>query len=113
MRYRAPPTPRWLTRLAWLSVSLAVVSLFGLYPLAGGDLTMHQVVGKRMWHHGAVPRVDPFSYVNAGQECIAHSWLSEVLFYLIEQSAGTIGLMLLRLGLIILALTAALTTARL
>jgi hypothetical protein len=65
------------------------------------------------WAHGWVPSTDPFSYITEGQPFIAHSWLAEVAFYLVEQTAGTVGFMLLRFGLITLALTAALQTARL
>jgi hypothetical protein len=108
-------TPRWLTILAWVSVAAAVVILFGLWPPegSGGDLWLHLAVGRWIWQHAAVPLVDVFSYVTAGQEFIAHSWLAEVAFYRVEQAAGTVGLMLLRFGLISLALTAALQTARL
>ncbi len=74
---------------------------------------MHLTLGRWIWSHGWVPSTDPFSYITEGHPFIAHSWLAEVVFYLIEQTAGTVGLMLLRFGLIILALTAALKTARL
>jgi hypothetical protein len=81
--------PRELTRLAWLSVAGAVVVLFGVWPLDGGDLLIHLTVGRWIWQHGAIPRVDDFSYTTAGQDFLAHSWLSELTFYLIEQTAGT------------------------
>jgi hypothetical protein len=105
--------PRWQTLAAWLSLVCAVVVLFGLSPLAGSDLWMHLILGRWIWTHGWVPSTDPFSYITEGQPFIAHSWLAEVAFYLVEQSAGTVGFMLLRFALIILALTAALQTARL
>jgi hypothetical protein len=107
-----PAPPSWLIGLAWGSVGLAVVVCFGLWPLAGGDLWMHLTVGKWIWTHGWVPLTDPFSYVTAGQPFIAHSWLAEVVFYLIEQQAGTIGFMLLRFALISVALLGVLQTAR-
>src|SRR5919109_5211051 len=105
--------PRWQTIAAWLSLVCAVVALFGLWPLAGLDLWMHLTLGRWIWAHGWVPSTDPFSYITEGQPFIAHSWLAEVIFYLVEQTAGTVGFMLLRLGLISLALMAALKTARL
>jgi hypothetical protein len=55
---------------------------------------------------------DPFSYITEGQPFVAHSWLAAVVFYLVEQTAGTVGFML-RFALLSLALTAALKTARL
>jgi hypothetical protein len=105
--------PRWQTAAAWVSLACAVVTLFGLWPLAGLDLWMHLTLGRWIWAHGWVPSSDPFSYITEGQPFIAHSWLSEVVLYLVERSAGTVGLMLLRFGLISLALTATLKSARL
>jgi hypothetical protein len=112
-RVKGESRPRWQTTAAWLGLGSAVVTLFGLWPLAGLDLWMHLTLGRWIWAHGWVPSSDPFSYVTEGQPFVAHSWLAELVLYLVEQSAGTVGLMLLRLGLITLALTAALKTARL
>jgi hypothetical protein len=105
--------PRWQTTATWLCLGCAVVTLFGLWPLAGLDLWMHLTLGRWIWAHGWVPSSDPFSYITEGQPFIAHSWLAEVVLYLVEQNAGTVGLMLLRFGLIGVALMAALKTARL
>jgi hypothetical protein len=103
----------WQTTAAWLSLSCAVVTLFGLWPLAGLDIWMHLTLGRWIWAHGWVPSTDPFSYITEGQPFLAHSWLAEVVLYLVEQTAGTVGLMLLRFSLIGVALTAMLKTARL
>jgi hypothetical protein len=113
MRVQEENLPRWQMTVAWISLGCAVVAVFGLAPLAGSDLWMHLTLGRWIWAHGWVPSTDPFSYITEGQPFIAHSWLAEVLFYLIERSAGTMGLILLRFGLISLALMAALKTARL
>src|SRR5688572_24159208 len=56
-----PLYPRWLPVAAWLSVGLAVVTLFGVCPLRGGDLWMHLTVGRWTWQHGWPPLVDEFS----------------------------------------------------
>jgi hypothetical protein len=61
-----PPRPRRFTGLAGGSLAVAVVVLFGLWPLSGGDLPEHLVVGQWIWHHQAIPRVDVFTYVTAG-----------------------------------------------
>jgi hypothetical protein len=92
--------PRWLVALALVSVVCAVVVLFGLWPLAGADLLMHLTVGRWIWEHGWVPITDPFSYITEGQTFIAHSWLAELAFYLVERRAGTVGFMGLRCALI-------------
>jgi hypothetical protein len=112
-RLKGDSLPHWQASAAWLSLVCAVVVLFGVSPLAGSDLWMHLTLGRWIWAHGWVPGTDPFSYITEGQPFIAHSWLAEVVFYRVEQTAGTVGLMLLRFGLITLALTAALKTARL
>jgi hypothetical protein len=98
--------------LALGSLLLAVVVLFGMWPLSGGDLLMHVIVGRWIWQHGEVPRTDPFSYVTEGQPFIAHSWLAEVAFFLLERAAGTVGFMLLRFALILVALVCAARTAQ-
>ena len=90
------PVSHGLQWLACASLGLAVVVLCGLWPLRGGDLVMHQVVGRWIWLNGWVPLTDPFSYVTGGQEFIAHSWGAEVLFYLIEHTSGTAGFLMLR-----------------
>ena len=112
-RSASPRLPRWKTTAAWLIVVCGVVTLFGLWPLTGLDLWMHLTLGRWIWAHGWVTTTDPFSYITEGQPFLAHSWLAEVVFYLVEKTAGTVGLMLLRLSLIGLALTAMLKTARL
>jgi hypothetical protein len=88
-----------------------VVVLFGVWPLRGGDLVMHLTVGRWIWEHGWVPITDPFSYITEGQPFIAHSWLAEIVFFLIERATGTVGFMLLRFALIIVALGCAVQTA--
>jgi hypothetical protein len=121
-----PPLPPWLMLLAWLSVALAVVVLFGVWDLRGGDLLKHLTLGRWIWTHGAVTHADVFSYDSEG-ELIAHSWLAEVLFYLIERTGCAphpicpvggglpvrVGFMVLRCGLISVALGFAMRTARL
>jgi hypothetical protein len=113
MRVKEESLPRWQSIVAWLSLVCGVVTLFGLWPLTGLDLWMHLTVGRWIWAHGWVPSTDPFSYITEGQPFLAHSWLAEVVLYLVEQAAGTVGLSLLRLSLIGVALTAMLKTARL
>jgi hypothetical protein len=95
-----------------VSVAAAVVVLFAVWPLSGADLVMHLTVGRWIWEHSAVPLVDDFSYVAAGEPFIAHSWLSGLAFYLVERGVGTVGFMLLRFVLISVALTFTLRVAR-
>jgi hypothetical protein len=50
----APP-PRWLMPVAWLSLGLAVIVLFGVWPISGGDLWMWLTMGRYTWEHGGPP----------------------------------------------------------
>ena len=115
--------PPWPTRLAGLPpglrrwapvgvVALAVVILFGAWPIWGGDWWMHLMVGRWTWAHGGVPRVDDFSFTTAGAPFIAHSWLAGVIFYLTEHTVGTVGLAGVRFALVAGALLAAVGVAR-
>jgi hypothetical protein len=112
VRVKAASLPRWQITVAWVTVVCAVVMLFGVWPLTGLDLWMHLTVGRWIWAHGWVPVTDPFGYITEGRPFLAHSWLAEVVLYLAERSAGTVGLMLLRLGLIGVALAAMVRTAQ-
>src|SRR5919198_5506987 len=75
-----PSLPRWLIGLAWASLALAVVVLFGLFPLTGGDLVHHLVMGQFTWTNGWVPTIDVFTFIQPGKPFIAHSWLAELTF---------------------------------
>jgi hypothetical protein len=112
MEHVVPHPPRWLPWLAGGSVVCAVVVLFGVWPLSGHDFLMHLSVGQWTWRHGWVPLADDFSYTSAGERFIAHSWLAEVMFYLVTEHTQTVGQMLLRFTLLGLALTFSLSAAR-
>lgn len=111
-RTEAPTLARWVVLLSHLTLAGAVILLFGLWPLEGGDLWMWMTVGRWTWQHGGPPLVDVFSYVTAGEPLIAHSWLAGLVFYLIEQAVGVIGFGRLRFSLILVALGFAARTAK-
>jgi hypothetical protein len=63
--------------------------------LADGDLYWHITAGRWMFHHLAIPTVDPFSYTMPGAPWIAHEWLSEILYaaaYSVGGWSATVGL---------------------
>lgn len=63
--------------------------------LADGDLYWHIVAGRWMFHHLAIPTVDPFSYTMPGAPWIAHEWLAEVVYaaaYSLGGWSATVGL---------------------
>jgi hypothetical protein len=88
-----PPVamPKWLHAVAWGSLMLAVVALLLPEPVAGTDPPMHIFLGRWIWEHGWVPTTDDFAYVSAGAPFVAHGWLSEVIFYLVDRAGRASG----------------------
>ncbi|THD42486.1 MAG: hypothetical protein E7774_15495 [Bradyrhizobium sp.] len=80
-----------------LIVGLAVFALAAFSPavLNDGDTWTHVATGQWILAHGAVPRIDPFSYTFAGQPWTAHEWLAEVLMAIAFRLAGWSGVALL------------------
>ncbi len=80
-----------------LLIAFAVLALAAFSPAAlnDGDTWTHVATGQWILAHGAIPRVDPFSYTFAGQPWTAHEWLSEVLMALAYRAAGWSGVALL------------------
>ena len=80
-----------------LLIAFAVLALAAFSPAAlnDGDTWTHVATGQWILAHGAVPRVDPFSFTFAGQPWTAHEWLSEVLMALAYHAAGWSGVALL------------------
>ena len=87
------PSPlRRLVILGYLSPVCAVIFLFGLWPLNGGDLSTQLTVGRWMWARG---------------------WRAGLIFYLINLFAGTVGFAVLRFALRSAALVCAVRVAML
>jgi len=80
-----------------LLIGFAVFALAAFSPavLNDGDTWTHVATGEWILAHGAVPRVDPFSFTFAGQPWIAHEWLSDVVMALAYRAAGWSGVALL------------------
>ena len=80
-----------------LLIGLAVFALAAFSPavLNDGDTWSHVATGQWILAHGAIPRVDPFSYTFAGQPWTAHEWLAEVVMALAFRAAGWGGVALL------------------
>src|ERR1700678_1135369 len=52
------------------------------------DLWWHLKTGEFISAHKSVPHADPFSFTRAGEPWIAHEWLTELLLYQIQRTAG-------------------------
>ena len=81
--------------IALVAVFLAVVAVFSPGVLGDGDTFIHVAAGDWILAHGAVPRVDPFSFDFAGRPWVAHEWLAEALMALAFRVAGWSGVALL------------------
>jgi hypothetical protein len=72
----------------------------GLFAMAARNVTdpdvwWHLKTGQYIAEHKSVPHTDPFSYTRAGEPWVAHEWLSELLLYEVERTAGWGGLILI------------------
>lgn len=76
---------------------LLMAFMFGINKIYDTDFFWHLKTGEWVWTHKAVPTHDIFSWLrfDTNMEWFAHEWLSEVIFYLIYQGVGYIGLILL------------------
>jgi hypothetical protein len=63
--------------------------------MGDGDTWWHLETGDWILQHGAIPRVDPFSFTMAGSPWTAHEWLSELWLALAYRAAGWSGVALL------------------
>jgi len=57
------------------------------------DLWWHLQAGQDIVQSQSIPKVDSYSFTKAGEEWIAHEWLSEVFMYLIYRFSGWGGLL--------------------
>ncbi len=81
-----------------LIVSLGVTLFFAYFhPIVAmnQDLGRHLLTGKIILETHTVPNVNLYSYTYPQFPFINHHWFSEVLFYLIEQTIGLSGLLLI------------------
>jgi hypothetical protein len=79
-----------------------VVSLYiSSHTVADPDLWGHVRFGQDILAHGSVARIDPYSYLSAGQEWVNHEWLSEVAFAAVFNGFGPQGLLALKILLLL------------
>jgi hypothetical protein len=89
----------WSKSVAYLAMAIAFYLLAPA--VADPDLWGHIRFGQLTWAAGEVLRVDPFSYLTAGQEWINHEWLAEVVFAGLNSLGGGRALLLFKLALAI------------
>ncbi len=87
----------------FLALGLALfipLTIFFLLPVTPNDYWWYLRLGAEIAHTHAVPTIETFSYTQAGQPMVYHSWLSALLFYWVYELGG-IRLTVLFGGLII------------
>jgi len=89
--------------LPWLSLILLLIGAIGiLLPIAPNDYWWYVRLGEEVLESGAIPQVDTYTYTQAGQPMVYHSWLSAVAFA-VARAAGGEGLTVLTRSLLLMA----------
>lgn len=107
VRPAAPARARLRARvhIAWLQLAMlaSVLAALPFVTKVDPDYWWHWRTGEAIVRDG-LPAADPFSFTAAGKPWLAHEWLSEVVIYLVVQSAGYVGAALLFAGVVLTAL---------
>lgn len=86
-----------LTTATYVALALLLI-VIGIVPLTGSDdVWSHIAVGQWIVEHRAVPRHNLFTWHHQTHPWVAHSWLSQVIFYGLWRVGGTVAIVLLRL----------------
>jgi hypothetical protein len=75
---------------------LLVALLLGCFPMADFDIWWHLRSGQLVLHNRAVPRVDVFTYTNAGQPWIDIYWLYQIVITLLYRLGGASALVVMK-----------------
>jgi len=82
------------SRFYWVITALFLAAIFvlSLNQIADFDTGYHLKTGEYIVQHLTVPHYDIFSYATSGARWIAHYWLADAIFYLINLISGFKGL---------------------
>lgn len=84
----------------------SLVIILGQHMLnADGDLPRHLAAGRLIFQSHSIPNTEPFMYPYADRAYISHEWLSDIIFYLIDNYFGLAGIVLLSATLLAMAYT--------
>ena len=87
----------WPLVVAFVS-ALGILWLSSYQTLGDPDTLLHIRIGQWIIEHSSVPRVDVFSHSLAGENWVAHEWLSEIILATVYRFGGWGGLVLLATG---------------
>ena len=91
---------------------LSLTFLLGCFPMGDFDVWWHIAAGRLIFDHGAVPRVDVFTYTNAGRPWIDIYWLFQLVVAFLFRIGGASALVLLKALLGTASVALALATRR-
>src|SRR5690349_18554809 len=61
-----------------LGLLLLTAAMLAYFAVDDGDIWWHLASGQQIWNTGAVPRVEPFSYLSAGRPWLDEYWLYQL-----------------------------------
>lgn len=99
----AHPILRWLPQLRdvlFFAIFLAALALGPRMLNMDGDLPRHLLTGRFILETKTIPTVEPFAYPYEGRAYVSHEWLTDVIFYLIQNTFGLAGLIVLSAALL-------------
>ncbi|MFZ0774193.1 MAG: hypothetical protein ACLP56_08355 [Candidatus Sulfotelmatobacter sp.] len=88
-------SPTFTTKRAFVTVLFLGLLTMAARNVTDPDIWWHLKTGEYIAEHKSVPHTDPFSYTRASQPWVAHEWLTELLMYELQRSAGFGGLILI------------------
>jgi len=111
LRERFGRVDRYGPRLL-LGLTLVFLGGVGAGPLSDNDGWWHFRTGELILDRGGIPRRDPFTWTALGDRWRPNSWASDVIFELVRQAGGLVGVALLRSALFLAVLAAVHALAR-
>ena len=91
---------------------LAAIVVLVLFPVFSYDLYWHMANGRYMVETGSIVNQEIFSYTAPGVEFNNHEWLSQILLYFVHEVGGGQGLIILKVGIVLLIVFFLYRTAR-
>lgn len=67
---------------------LVILSIAFLLPVDPNDYWWYLRVGGDILRSGSIPAIDTFTYTQSGQPFVVHSWLSAIIFALLNKAGG-------------------------
>ncbi len=92
----ASPVGRDLWRPVVIGALLLLALLLGCFPMSDFDVWWHLRSGRLVLENRAVPRVDVFTYTNAGRPWIDIYWFFQIVITLLHRLGGTSALVVLK-----------------